>query len=265
MTGGATADTIALEKQIRAATEAFKEQGDASGFTADEIANLRFTLLGMNDILREQTRITRSNVTALDGMTEAARRSWQQLSELGTVMPGMRGGAPRGEYEGEGGAERFQQEQGWQVSAAGRTAETHSADVWFDLAKRHDLNLDSAHATEGWAQDFMKSASGTGLAAGFSDAQIKAGLAEAKVRLANENAARGLTGIVPGGYPNDSFLIGATSGESVNITPAHMRGRGGGGMVINTVNVYGVQTSSQLFDAVTQAARQRGRDFAKVM
>jgi hypothetical protein len=111
----------------------------------------------------------------------------------------------------------------------------------------------------------MKSAAGTGLAAGFSDAQIQAGLIGARDRLANENAAQGLSGIVPGGFPNDSFMIGATSGESVNITPVHMRGRGGGGMVINNVNVYGVQTDSQLFAAVTRAARQRGRAFAKVM
>ena len=107
------------------------------------------------------------------------------------------------------------------------------------------------------------SGAGTGLAAGFDESVIDAAIKDQEYEHAK--GAHGLSGIVPGGYPNDSFMIGATSGESVNITPAHMRGRGGGGMVINTVNVYGVQTSSQLFDAVTQAARQRGRDFAKVM
>jgi hypothetical protein len=34
---------------------------------------------------------------------------------------------------------------------------------------------------------------------------------------------------VPGGFPNDTFPIRASSGEHVEITP---KGRGGGGMVI---------------------------------
>ena len=265
MTGDATQATIALERQIREATAAFGKMGEASGFTEGEIAGLRFELFLANDILRDSQRNISGTSKRLDGMTEAAKRSWEAMRKLGTKLPGQVGGPPPGEYEGKGGAERFAEEQGWQVSAAGRDAETHSADVWFDLAKRHSLDLHSAHATQGWAQDFMKSAAGTGLAAGFSDAQIQAGLIGARDRLANENAAQGLSGIVPGGFPNDSFMIGATSGESVNITPAHMRGRGGGGMVINNVNVYGVQTDSQLFAAVTRAARQRGRAFAKVM
>jgi hypothetical protein len=263
MTGAATQATVDLEQQIDEATAAYSEMGDASGFTADEIANLRFTLLGMNDILREQTRVTTSNVSALDNMTEAARRSWQQLSELGTVMPGMRGGAPGGEYEGEGGAERFAQEQGWQVSAGGRDQEEHAKQVLGQIAAQHSGVWEGDGDMSGWVKEFMMSGAGTGLAAGFSESVIDAAIKDQEY--AHAQGAHGLSGIVPGGYPNDSFMIGATSGESVNITPAHMRGRGGGGMVINTVNVYGVQTSSQLFEAVTQAARQRGRDFAKVM
>ena len=262
MTGAATVDTIALEKQIRAATEAFKKQGEASGFSAEEIANMSFTLLGMNDILREQTRITRSNVTALHGMTEAAKRSWLELSKLGTVMPGMRGGAPPGEFEGPGGAERFAQEQGWQVSAKGRTQEKHAKQVLGQIVAEQSGVWESGGDMSGWVKEFMMSGAGTGLAAGFDESVVNAAIQDLEIQKAN--AAQGLSGIVPGGFPNDSFLIGATSGERVNITPAHMRG-GGGGMVINNVNVYGVQTSSQLFEAVTQAARQRGRDFAKVM
>ena len=59
--------------------------------------------------------------------------------------------------------------------------------------------------------------------------------------------------------------MGVSSGERVSVTPAHSRGGGGGGMVIQNLNVYGVQTDSALFEAVVRAARQRGRDFARVM
>ena len=69
---------------------------------------------------------------------------------------------------------------------------------------------------------------------------------------------------VPSGYRNDSFLMGVSSGERVSVTPAHST-RGGGGMVIQNLNVYGVQTDSELFESVVRAARQRGRDFARVM
>lgn len=46
--------------------------------------------------------------------------------------------------------------------------------------------------------------------------------------------ATGLHGIVPPGYPNDSYYIRATSGERVDVTPAghSIGGRGGGGNVI---------------------------------
>jgi len=261
MTGGATADTIALEKQIRAATEAFEEQGDASGFTADEIAKLRFTLLGMNDILREQRRVTTSSISALDHMTQAAKRSWLELSKLGTVMPGMPGGAPPGEYEGPGGAERFAEEQGWQVSAAGRDQEKHAKEVLGQIAAQHSGVWESGGDMSGWVKEFMMSGAGTGLAAGFDESVIDAAIKDQEY--AHAQGAHGLSGVVPGGFPNDSFLIGATSGEHVQVTPA---GRGnGGGMVINNLYLTGVQTDSQLFDAVTRVARQRGRAFAKVM
>jgi len=261
MTGGATADTIALEKQIRAATEAFEEQGDASGFTADEIAKLRFTLLEMNDILREQRRVTTSSISALDHMTQAAKRSWLELSKLGTVMPGMPGGAPPGEYEGPGGAERFAEEQGWQVSAAGRDQEKHAKEVLGQIAAQHSGVWESGGDMSGWVKEFMMSGAGTGLAAGFDESVIDAAIKDQEY--AHAQGAHGLSGVVPGGFPNDSFLIGATSGEHVQVTPA---GRGnGGGMVINNLYLTGVQTDSQLFDAVTRVARQRGRAFAKVM
>ena len=143
----------------------------------------------------------------------------------------------------------------WQSGAGGQTQKQHIQKVIDDMEQRH--GFDPANPQE-WGLEFLASQVSSGLGTQFESGKV------AEVLEANAVGAQGLSGIVPGGYPNDSFMIGATSGESVNITPAHMRG-GGGGMVINNVNVYGVQTSSQLFEAVTQAARQRGRDFAKVM
>lgn len=45
--------------------------------------------------------------------------------------------------------------------------------------------------------------------------------------------AHGLHGFIPPGYPNDSFLVAATSGERVDITPAGQIGGAGGNQVIN--------------------------------
>jgi hypothetical protein len=69
---------------------------------------------------------------------------------------------------------------------------------------------------------------------------------------------------VPQGYQNDNYMMGVSSGERVSVTPAHSTS-GGGGMVIQNLTVNGVQTDSQLFEAVVRAARQRGRDFARLM
>ena len=79
-------------------------------------------------------------------------------------------------------------------------------------------------------------------------------------------AAHGANFMVPPQHPNDSFMMGVSSGERVSVTPSHMLGGGnGGGLTVNTINVYGVQTASSLYEEVVKAARQRGRAFAKVM
>ena len=77
-------------------------------------------------------------------------------------------------------------------------------------------------------------------------------------------AQHGANFIVPQGFQNDNFLMGVSSGERVSVTPAHST-RAGAGMVIQNLNVYGVQTDSELFESVVRAARQRGRDFARVL
>jgi hypothetical protein len=263
MTGNATQATIELERQIREATAAFGKMGVASGFSKQEIADLRLELFLANDILRDSQRSISGTSTELDGMTEAARRTWEAMQKLGTKLPGQAGGPPPGEYEGEGGAERFAEEQGWQVSAKGRTQEKHAKEVLGQIVNEQGGIWAGKGNMSGWVKEFMMSSAGTGLAAGFDESVVNAAIKDFEI--ADANAAQGLSGIVPGGFPNDSFLIGATSGERVNITPAHKIGNGGGGIIINSVNVMGVQTESQLYDAVVRAARQRGRAFAKVM
>ena len=52
-------------------------------------------------------------------------------------------------------------------------------------------------------------------------------------KIANLGAANGFSGVIPPGYPNDSFLMGVTSGETVAVAPANapvvsMAGAGGG-------------------------------------
>jgi hypothetical protein len=263
MTGKATEEILAMEKQLKAATDAYIEHGEASGFDAMMIGNMRVQLDLATDILRDNESAIKSNKSALDSYSVSARKAWEASQMAGTKGPGMIGGPPPGEYEGEGGAERFAQEQGWQVSARGRTQEQHAKDVLASVVAGQSGVWESGGDMSGWVKEFMMSGAGTGLAAGFDESTVNAAIKD--FELAHANAAQGLSGIVPGGFPNDSFLIGATSGERVNITPAHKIGNGGGGIIINSVNVMGVQTESQLYDAVVRAARQRGRAFAKVM
>jgi len=143
--------------------------------------------------------------------------------------------------------------------AGGREGWEHIRDLAKDMKARH-AGADQGGKMADWGGAFLRTQVQAGGYGNYDEATIQAGL-EAAGFSGIVGGAHGLSGVVPGGFPNDSFLIGATSGEHVQVTP---RGQGGG-MVINNVNVYGVQTDSQLFDAVTKVARQRGRAFAKVM
>ena len=79
-----------------------------------------------------------------------------------------------------------------------------------------------------------------------------------------EGFQHGANFTVPAGFNNDSFLMGVSSGEHVKVTPSHMNS-GQGGLMIRNLNVYGVQTASELYEAIIQQARMRGKDFAKVL
>ena len=65
---------------------------------------------------------------------------------------------------------------------------------------------------------------------------------------------------VPSGYPNDSFLIGATSGERVNVDPTG--GRDGGDTVIhNLVTLDG----RVVFENFVREARARGMGLSPIL
>jgi hypothetical protein len=143
--------------------------------------------------------------------------------------------------------------------AGGREGWEHIRDLAKDMKARH-AGADQGGKMADWGGAFLRTQVQAGGYGNYDEATIQAGL-EAAGFSGIVGGAHGLSGVVPGGFPNDSFLIGATSGEHVQVTP---RGQGGG-MVINNLYLTGVQTDSQLFDAVTKVARQRGRAFAKVM
>jgi len=72
--------------------------------------------------------------------------------------------------------------------------------------------------------------------------------------------------VVPPGYPNDSFgPVYLESGEHVKVTPAGRADRqSGGGIVIQNVNLYGVNNPREMFDKIEKEARMRGKQFSAV-
>jgi hypothetical protein len=262
--GNTTEEIIAMEDELRMMTEDLKNNSTSSQFSAEQISNLQLRIAQAKKEMNGSAGAMNGVTSRLNTMSAAARQAWTDIGKLGTRMPGEAGGAPAGEYEDD--PEAFMREQGYQVSAAGRTAHGHAADVWLDLARRHELDLASGHADTGWAQEFMQSGAGTGLASGFTQSEIDKGLELAKAELAARGAKHGANFIVPAGYENDSYMMGVSSGERVAVSPAHSTRNGaGGGVNVQNLYVTGVQTDSQLFEAVVRAARQRGRDFARVM
>ena len=258
--GKTNQEIIDAENKLRSMTEALNENGAASGITAEMLASQKVVVDNLKDSFNGAASSQSGFIKRQKDMTKATIETWQALGKLGQRMPGTAGGPPPGEDQDPAA---WAKKQGYQQGAAGRSAEGHASDVWFDLAKRHKLDLAGGH-TEGWAFDFMKSGAGTGLASGFSDSEISAGLEMAKARL-QATAQHGFNGVIPPGFPNDSFMMGVSSGERVSVTPAHSTKGNGGNMVIQNLYVQGVSTESQLFEKVQAAARQRGRDFARVM
>jgi len=186
-------------------------------------------------------------------------------TQTGDLLPGQTSPDVSKGDTGQWGVEYGDQDDGWnemfgewQPGAAGRSEEQHLKDVINDMKSRHGFTPD---APQGWAMDFLRTGGGPGSGTGL----IGRGFSEDAIATALASAKHGMDMIVPPGFNNDNFTIGTTSGERVTVTPAHMMGGGGGGLTVGTINVYGVQTASQLYEEVVKAARQRGRTFAKVL
>ena len=66
--------------------------------------------------------------------------------------------------------------------------------------------------------------------------------------------------VVPQGFPNDSFMVGLTSGETVNVTPAGQRGGSGGTININIYSAISTpkDIANQLKPALQIARRDLG-------
>jgi len=189
------------------------------------------------------------------GYNQVAQSAREALAaQNATIVEGVGIVSAQGDLRAAKIGEEWEEVHGeWRSGAGGRDEEKHIANVIADMKKRH--GFDPANPQQ-WGLDFLHSAAGGGGVAFTRPHLIKEGLDAA--------AQHGANFIVPQGFQNDNFLMGVSSGERVSVTPAHST-RAGAGMVIQNLNVYGVQTDSELFESVVRAARQRGRDFARVL
>jgi hypothetical protein len=141
-----------------------------------------------------------------------------------------------------------------------------------------DLNND-LRLINNWLKD-IESAAREAERAIKSMMSARSGLGSDSALQGNVGFAEGTDGwrTVPGGYPNDSFLMGLTSGERFAVIPpggggmpalpmvsGASGGSTGGGLVITgDVIINGVQNPQQFFEAVEREARARGKQFAVV-
>jgi len=282
---GDSSDAAARNTQVLAANTAMQNSLDlAIGDTTQEILDQEFKVDALAQAYRamptaRNLALWTAEATVLDGLQGAHRRLQSELNATSraernlaasvrdrlaaqgeSVAPGQGIVTPGGGLRAPRTPAEHEEVHGEAFSGAGgREGWEHIRDLAKDMKARH-AGADQGGKMADWGGAFLRTQVQAGGYGNYDEATIQAGL-EAAGFSGIVGGAHGLSGVVPGGFPNDSFLIGATSGEHVQVTP---RGQGGG-MVINNVNVYGVQTDSQLFDAVTKVARQRGRAFAKVM
>ena len=145
--------------------------------------------------------------------------------------------------------------------AAGRKGWEHVRDVALDIKSRHQ-GAAQGDELAAWGGEFLRNMQTP--YGRYDESTIQEGLLAAGFS-GIKNAQHGFDGVIPPGFPNDSFMMGVSSGERVSVTPAHSTNKGGGNITIQNVYVQGVSTESQLYEKVQAAARQRGRDFARVM
>ena len=319
-TGRASAESVALQDRIDAATEAFREEGEASGFTAAGITLLRMQHDAMTDGLRgvrselNQTTgaiMTQGNAALGTTMSliqmraalvgaggsywgtaseQQVRSEFQSLADIQAGIDAQKAADierfPFGSFEGHA----YTVDKG----VAGMSAEDWEAEYGYRLMQDYPrmdlpgmgggLGADVKAQLEQRMKDrelpfvsgeaFTPGVKGTANVSSGQSVQMSVGQYEAEYGWRRDHpgmempdlAAHGADFMVPPHYPNDTYMMGVSSGERVSVTPSHMLGGGnGGGLTVNTINVYGVQTASSLYEEIVKAARQRGRAFAKIM
>jgi hypothetical protein len=107
-------------------------------------------------------------------------------------------------------------------------ASVQDAKAWIDGTDSVQSALSAVSSKDWWINIYYKEHNKPTLIGGTveGEVELEPGIVP--------GGAHGLHGFIPPGYPNDSYLVAATSGERIDITPAGQIGRGGGGnQVIN--------------------------------
>jgi hypothetical protein len=232
------------------------EDGDAP--INNYIGSTESSTRATDNMTSAQTTLQTSLSSTASKYNQVAKSAREALAAQGaTIIPDLGIVSAGGNLRSAKVGEEWEEVHGeWRSGAGGRKEKEHIANVIQDMKERH--GFDPANPQQ-WGLDFLASQAGGG-----GTAFTRPELIEDALKGAAVDAKHGANFIVPQGYQNDNYMMGVSSGERVSVTPAHSTSDGGG-MVIQNLNVYGVQTDSELFESVVRAARQRGRDFARVM
>jgi hypothetical protein len=234
------------------------EDGDAP--INNYIGSTESSTRATDNMTSAQTTLQTSLSSTASKYNQVAKSAREALAAQGaTIIPDLGIVSAGGNLRSAKVGEEWEEVHGeWRSGAGGRFEEIHAEDVIRDMVTRH--GFDPANPQQ-WGLDFLASQAGGGGTAFTRQESITNALSEV---VANPGAKHGANFIVPQGYQNDNYMMGVSSGERVSVTPAHSTS-GGGGMVIQNLYLTGVQTDSALFEAIVRVARQRGRDFARVM
>jgi len=300
LTGRATDATLAMETQIDSATEAFLLHGVASGYSASQIAQWQIELDGANSKLNKIRTTTNLNTQSQIAYNNAIAGSGAGAGGFtGSVSGDVAGGLGlksmdkmRFELGEASGTDFWNQASERDVMAEYYKLTQQAAKREPDWDAFYDqINQDRAERGEDpisvkdvspidkakQLRDELESMEG-GHGSIYSvnpetgKEEIKDWMAPLFDAIADPDSPTGLfqgfqhgaNFTVPAGFNNDGFMMGVSSGEHVKVTPSHMNS-GSGGLMINNLNVYGVQTASELYETIIQQARMRGKDFAKVL
>jgi len=293
LTGRATDATLAMETQIDSATEAFLLHGVASGYSASQIAQWQIELDGANSKLNKIRTTTNLNTQSQIAYNNAIAGSGAGAGGFtGSVSGDVAGGlglksmdVMRSELGVASGTGFWNEASERDVMAEYYKLTQQAAGLEPDWDAFYDqINEDRAERGEDpitvkdvspidkakkLREELESMEGGHG---SIYSVNPETGKEEIKDWMAPLfGAIEGFQGFqhganftVPAGFNNDGFMMGVSSGEHVKVTPSHMNS-GSGGLMINNLNVYGVQTASELYETIIQQARMRGKDFAKVL